>query len=89
MQTNNILENLIESLKCLPGVGPKSALRLAYYLLQRDRQGAKILANSIEESLKKLGHCQLCNNFTEEGYLLNMCLTKKTFGYTLRCRNAN
>ena len=66
MQTNNTLKNLIESLKCLPGVGPKSALRLAYYLLQRDRKGAHNLASSIEESLKKLGHCKLCNNFTEE-----------------------
>lgn len=66
MQTNNTLENLIESLKCLPGVGPKSALRLAYYLLQRDRQGALNLAKSIDESLNKLGHCQLCNNFSEE-----------------------
>ena len=44
MQTNNTLENLIDSLKCLPGVGPKSALRLAYYLLQRDRKGAHKLA---------------------------------------------
>jgi len=66
MQTNNTLENLIESLKCLPGVGPKSALRLAYYLLQRDRQGAHNLAKSIDESLSKLGHCKLCNNFSEE-----------------------
>ena len=66
MQTNNTLENLIESLKCLPGVGPKSALRLAYYLLQRDRQGARNLAKSIEESLSKLGHCKLCNNFSED-----------------------
>ena len=38
---------------------------------RQDREH-KILANSIEESLKKLGHCQLCNNFTEEGYMLNM-----------------
>ncbi|MBT6355663.1 MAG: recombination protein RecR [Nitrosomonadales bacterium] len=82
MQTNNILENLIESLKCLPGVGPKSALRLAYYLLQRDRQGAKILANSIEESLKKLGHCQLCNNFTEED-ICSICSSQKRLSDTL------
>jgi len=82
MQTNNILENLIESLKCLPGVGPKSALRLAYYLLQRDRQGAKILANSIEESLKKLGHCQLCNNFTEKD-ICSICNSQKRLSDTL------
>jgi recombination protein RecR len=60
------LEQLIESLRCLPGVGPKSALRMAYYLLQRDRQGASGLANALNDALETVGHCQLCNNFTEQ-----------------------
>jgi recombination protein RecR len=60
------LEQLIESLRCLPGVGPKSALRMAYYLLQRDRQGASGLANALNHALETVGHCQLCNNFTEQ-----------------------
>jgi recombination protein RecR len=59
------LEQLIESLRCLPGVGPKSALRMAYHLLQRDRNGANRLALSLENALQVLGHCTLCNNFSE------------------------
>jgi len=59
------LEQLIDSLRCLPGVGPKSALRMAYYLLQRDRKGAAKLGNSLENALQVLGHCTLCNNFSE------------------------
>jgi len=59
------LEQLIESLRCLPGVGPKSALRMAYHLLQRDRNGANRLALSLENALQVLGHCTQCNNFSE------------------------
>jgi recombination protein RecR len=59
------LEALIDGLRCLPGVGPKSALRMAYYLLQRDRGGAAKLGHSLENALQVLGHCTLCNNFSE------------------------
>ncbi|MBI2308623.1 MAG: recombination protein RecR [Rhodocyclales bacterium] len=59
------LESLIEALRCLPGVGPKSAQRMAYYLLQRDRPGAKHLAESLETALQAIRHCQRCNTFTE------------------------
>lgn len=62
---SKVLNDLIESLKCLPGVGPKSATRMAYYLLQRDPNGAKNLANSILNSFKLLGKCKFCNNFCE------------------------
>jgi len=60
------LVQLIESLRCLPGVGPRSALRMAYYLLQRDRKGAQGLALALSEALETVGHCQLCNNFSEQ-----------------------
>jgi recombination protein RecR len=60
------LEQLIESLRCLPGVGPKSALRMAYYLLQRDRKGANGLALALSDALETVGHCQRCNNFSEQ-----------------------
>ena len=66
MKNPPALEQLIESLRCLPGVGPKSALRMAYYLLQRDRQGASALANSLQTALQSIGHCELCNNFSEQ-----------------------
>jgi recombination protein RecR len=65
MSNNTILSELVDSLKCLPGVGPKSALRLAYHLLQRDRLGANQLSNTISKALEKLNACDLCNNFTE------------------------
>ncbi|MDD5331058.1 MAG: recombination mediator RecR [Sulfuricella sp.] len=61
------LENLIEALRCLPGVGPKSAQRMAYHLLQRDQKGALKLAGALTRALESIRHCRLCNSFTEEG----------------------
>lgn len=66
MKNPPALEQLIESLRCLPGVGPKSAQRMAYYLLQRDRQGANTLARSLGNALEVVGHCKLCNTFSEQ-----------------------
>ena len=66
MKTPTSLEDLIESLRCLPGVGPKSAQRMAYHLLQRDHAGAQRLANSLTQALGHIRHCEKCNNFTEE-----------------------
>ena len=65
MTTPSSLESLIEALRCLPGIGPKSAQRLAYYLMQRDRPGAQHLADSLQLALAALRHCQRCNTFTE------------------------
>lgn len=59
------LESLIEALRCLPGIGPKSAQRMAYYLMQRDRQGAQRLADALQLALGALRHCEKCNTFTE------------------------
>ena len=59
------LEELIQSLRCLPGVGPKSAQRMAYHLLQRDQKGADRLARALSESLDRIRHCERCNTFTE------------------------
>jgi recombination protein RecR len=60
------LEQLIDSLRCLPGVGPKSAQRMAYYLLQRDRKGARGLATALDQALQVVDHCRLCNTFSEQ-----------------------
>jgi len=60
------LERLIEALRVLPGVGPRSAQRMAYYLLQHDRAGAEALGASLAEALRSVRHCNRCNNFTEE-----------------------
>lgn len=59
------LEALIQALRCLPGVGPKSAQRMAYHLLQRDRPGAKRLGDAILHALEYVRHCQRCNTFSE------------------------
>lgn len=66
MKNPPALEQLIEALRCLPGVGPKSALRMAYHLMQRDRKGAGVLAHALQHALETIGHCQLCNNFSEQ-----------------------
>ena len=60
------LERLVEALRVLPGVGPRSAQRMAYYLLQRDRTGAEHLARALTEALARVRHCELCNNYTED-----------------------
>jgi recombination protein RecR len=59
------LEGLIQSLRCLPGVGPKSAQRMAYHLLQHERIGGQRLASSLSRALTELQHCERCNNFSE------------------------
>lgn len=66
MKPPSSLHNLIEALRCLPGVGPKSAQRLAYYLLQRDPAGARHLSTCLNQAVEKIQHCQKCNNFTEQ-----------------------
>lgn len=66
MKNPAALEQLIDSLRCLPGVGPKSAQRMAYHLLQRDRQGANGLALALDNALQVIGHCKLCNTFSEQ-----------------------
>ena len=65
MANASSLEALVEALRCLPGVGPKSAQRMAYYLMQRDRTGAQNLAEALQRALGALRHCQRCNTFTE------------------------
>lgn len=66
MKTPSSLEDLIKALRCLPGVGPKSAQRMAYHLLQRDKPGALLLARSIGQAVASIKHCSKCNNFSEE-----------------------
>ncbi len=60
------LERLVEALRVLPGVGPRSAQRMAYHLLQRDRGGAEQLARALTEAVSRVRHCALCNNYTED-----------------------
>lgn len=70
------LEELIQALRCLPGVGPKSAQRMAYHLLQRDRQGAGRLASALSGSVERIRHCARCNTFTE-GEICALCASAR------------
>lgn len=72
MQSPSSLEALIQALRCLPGVGPKSAQRMAYHLLQRDQAGAARLGQALERALAMIRHCERCNTFTE-GQLCETC----------------
>jgi recombination protein RecR len=59
------LDQLITALKCLPGVGQKSAQRMALHLLERDQDGARQIATSISNALDTVRHCQRCRNFSD------------------------
>ena len=64
-QRPSSLDVLIEGLRRLPGVGPKSAQRIAYHLLQHDREGAALLGGALTHAVEAIRHCALCNTFTE------------------------
>ncbi len=65
MSTSPLIGQLIEVLRCLPGVGPKSAQRMAYHLLERDREGGRKLSAVLAEAMEKVGHCEDCRTLTE------------------------
>jgi recombination protein RecR len=75
MQKNGLLGQLIQNLCCLPGVGPKSAQRMAFYLLQRDRNSAKTLSETLLRAIDNIGHCQQCRTLTEHA-LCEICADK-------------
>jgi recombination protein RecR len=60
-----LIDQLIECLRCLPGVGPKSAQRMAFYLLERNRDGGLQLAKALQNSMQQIKHCHSCRNFSE------------------------
>ena len=66
MSDKPLLSELIDSLRCLPGVGPKSAQRMAFHILQRDRGGGARLAAVLAEAVQSIGHCSRCRTFTED-----------------------
>ena len=72
MQKKGLLGQLIQNLCCLPGVGPKTAQRMAFYLLQRDRNGAKTLAETLLNAIDNIGHCRQCRTLTEHA-LCEIC----------------
>ena len=63
--TVSLLEQLIDALRVLPGVGQKSAQRMAYHLLERQRDGGRRLADALAEAMEHIGHCERCRDFSE------------------------
>ncbi len=66
MQKKGLLGQLIQNFCCLPGIGPKSAQRITFYMLQRDRNGAKLLAETLLKALDQIGHCEQCRTLTDQ-----------------------
>jgi quercetin dioxygenase-like cupin family protein len=65
LKTPSSLDFLTEALRRLPGVGPKSAQRMAYHLMQHDREGAALMARALSQAVERVHHCERCNTFTE------------------------
>lgn len=73
MKTPSSLHQLTEALRRLPGIGPKSAQRMAYHLMQHDREGAVLLGRALTQAVEKVHHCAMCNTFTENE-ICELCL---------------
>ena len=82
MALSPVISRLIEALRCLPGVGPKSAQRMAFHLLQRNREGARELARVIEEAVASVGRCEACRTLSEDA-LCPVCASPRRDPRTL------
>ena len=76
MAEQTLLEQLVEALRVMPGIGRKSAQRIAHQLLQRNRDGAKHLSKILAEAMERIGHCERCRTFTENN-LCHLCANQK------------
>ncbi len=76
MKPLSTLDHLTEALRRLPGVGPKSAQRIAYHLLQHDREGAARLGKALVDAVEMIHHCSQCNTFTE-ATVCDTCLSER------------
>ncbi|TQV77452.1 recombination protein RecR [Aliikangiella marina] len=81
-QEKSLLNKLVFSLQCLPGVGRKSAQRMAYHLLDKDREGALRLANDLKSAMDEIGNCERCRDYTEAS-LCEICRNEKRNEQTL------
>lgn len=71
-----LIDELMASLRCLPGVGPKSAQRMALHLLERDRAGAERLSQSLHKAVEGVGRCQRCRTLTEQAHC-GICMNNR------------
>jgi recombination protein RecR len=72
MPERSLLNQLVDALRCLPGVGPKSAQRMAFYLLERDREGGRRLAGVMAEAMERITRCERCRTLSERA-LCGLC----------------
>ncbi len=72
----SLLAQLIDALRCLPGVGPKSAQRMALHLLERDREGGQRLSASLASAMEHIGRCRMCRDLTEHE-ICHICANPK------------
>lgn len=84
MKYSPLIDELITQLKCLPGVGAKSAQRMAFHLLERNRDGALNLSKALHDAMEHVKHCSQCRNFTEST-LCNICSDPIRAGSGLLC----
>ncbi|HHH36647.1 MAG TPA: recombination protein RecR [Gammaproteobacteria bacterium] len=82
MAGSALIQQLIEALRCLPGVGPKTAQRMAYHLLERDRDGARRLAATLQAAAERVGHCRQCRTLCENE-LCGICADARREGSLL------
>jgi len=66
MNESSLLNQLVDALKCLPSVGARTAQRMAFYLLEHDRQGGLALSAALQSAIENIGHCQQCRTLTED-----------------------
>ncbi len=82
MSNAKAIEALQNALKCLPSVGPKTAQRMAFHLLERDRAGAEAISEALQFALNNIGHCSLCNTLSEQE-ICSICSSEKRNKQTL------
>ena len=76
MSFSPLIEQLVESLRCLPGVGRKTAQRMALHLLEREREAGMALSKALVDAMEGVGHCQRCRNFSEQE-ICSLCADPK------------
>lgn len=82
MAERSLLNQLVDALRCLPGVGPKSAQRMAFHLLEQDREGGRHLASVMDASMERIRHCKRCRTLSEHE-LCGLCANPNRDGSLL------
>jgi len=82
MSYTDLVNKLITALRCLPGVGPRSAQRMAFYLLENGKEHGLTLATTLNQALNNIDHCQRCRNFSENEFC-NLCVNPKRDAHLL------